>query len=266
MLFRSYLELWRKYTEVEFDFIDQTKRQAGLLEYSIVDRSGCEAILKILNPEYAKNFLESLEDLGPERMVSLPRKEMDGRRRKTSFTSGRLIPSGERTQMTVRFQSEDKCYSIAAKGVMVPDIRAAEMQYDRREEAFQRIFLGKSAKPDLALLISGQRGRQMQEKRRMTAMSKAVEEACFPEHKPTENQRRAIELALNTPDFAIIQGPPGAGKTTVINAIMMALSEKEKDPELFFGKNLMTAYQKDATAHLAEKLRIYGLPDRKSVV
>jgi len=29
-------------------------------------------------------------------------------------------------------------------------------------------------------------------------------------------QREFVEKALNTPDFAILEGPPGSGKTTVI--------------------------------------------------
>jgi hypothetical protein len=34
-----------------------------------------------------------------------------------------------------------------------------------------------------------------------------------------DEQRRALEIAINTPDIALIQGPPGTGKTTVIKAI-----------------------------------------------
>ena len=42
---------------------------------------------------------------------------------------------------------------------------------------------------------------------------------------PTLAQRRAIEVALNTPDIALIQGPPGTGKTTVIAAIIERLNQ-----------------------------------------
>lgn len=31
-----------------------------------------------------------------------------------------------------------------------------------------------------------------------------------------ENQKEAIRMALNTPDFLLVQGPPGSGKTTII--------------------------------------------------
>ena len=256
-----YLELWRRYTEVEYAFIQDTGGQAGTLQYAVEERSGSRAQIRILNPEYQDNFLEKLNELGTDRMVALPGAGVSRRGRPTSFVvSGRLVPGQEKGQAEIQFQNEGKCFAVRPEGAMEPDLHAAKMQYDRRESAFQRIFQGRSAKPQLAMLIAGQDAGRRKEKRGLLPLSETVIRTCFPSHKPTESQRAAIAAALNTPDFAIIQGPPGTGKTTVINAIMMALSEKEKDPDLFYGKNLLTAYQKDATAHLAEKLEIYGLP------
>ena len=36
-----------------------------------------------------------------------------------------------------------------------------------------------------------------------------------------EEQRRFVETALNTPDFALLEGPPGSGKTTVILELIL---------------------------------------------
>jgi superfamily I DNA and/or RNA helicase len=41
-------------------------------------------------------------------------------------------------------------------------------------------------------------------------------------------QREAVKKALATPDFAIIEGPPGSGKTTVISEIILHLVEEGK--------------------------------------
>ena len=261
----KYLSLWRKYTTVEYDFARSSADKAGVLEYSLVDNAidGCNLTVRITNPEYIDNFQTHLNDLGPDRVVTISR-ESCGRGKRFPITAKLLDINKDKNEARLRFRSKDKDYSeaydVAKNGEIKPSIRAAEAQYERREKAFQRIFEGKSAKPQLAMLISGQDISSKQEKRKFTPLSESVLNNCFKGRMPTEAQKKAISIALNTPDFAIIQGPPGTGKTTVINAIMTALSEKEKDPELFFGKNLLTAYQKDAATHLAEKLEIYGLP------
>ena len=44
----------------------------------------------------------------------------------------------------------------------------------------------------------------------------------------TEQQRGFVEVALNTPDFAFLDGPPGSGKTTVICELIMQLAKEGK--------------------------------------
>lgn len=257
----KYLSLWRKYTTVEYDFARSTAEKAGILEYTLVDNavSGCDLTVRITNPEYIDNFQTHLNDLGPDHIITIS-KQSSYKGERTPLTAKLLSINKSKNEAYIRFRSREQAYDTSRSGKIRPNIRAAEVQYERREKAFQRIFEGKSAKPQLAMLISGQDISSKQEKRKLTPLSESVLNSCFKGRMPTEAQKKAISIALNTPDFAIIQGPPGTGKTTVINAIMTALSEKEKDPELFFGKNLLTAYQKDAAAHLAEKLEIYGLP------
>jgi superfamily I DNA and/or RNA helicase len=43
-----------------------------------------------------------------------------------------------------------------------------------------------------------------------------------------DDQRKFIENALNTPDFAILEGPPGSGKTTVILELICQLVSQKK--------------------------------------
>ncbi|OQX97750.1 MAG: hypothetical protein B6I24_07670, partial [Bacteroidetes bacterium 4572_128] len=43
-----------------------------------------------------------------------------------------------------------------------------------------------------------------------------------------EEQREFVEKALSTPDFAILEGPPGSGKTTIILELICQLSKQGK--------------------------------------
>jgi hypothetical protein len=75
-------------------------------------------------------------------------------------------------------------------------------------------------------------------------MSAAVREAFGGE--PTPAQRRALDVALNTPDVALIQGPPGTGKTRVIAALQARLAELGSQDEASRRRVLLTAEQHDA--------------------
>ncbi|MDA8001956.1 MAG: AAA family ATPase, partial [Alphaproteobacteria bacterium] len=43
-----------------------------------------------------------------------------------------------------------------------------------------------------------------------------------------EEQQKFVKMALSTPDFAILEGPPGSGKTTVICELIMQLEKNHK--------------------------------------
>lgn len=44
----------------------------------------------------------------------------------------------------------------------------------------------------------------------------------------TREQRRFVNIALGTPDFALLEGPPGSGKTTAICELILQLAKREK--------------------------------------
>jgi hypothetical protein len=44
----------------------------------------------------------------------------------------------------------------------------------------------------------------------------------------TDEQRRFVELAMATPDFVFLEGPPGSGKTTAICELVLQLAQQGK--------------------------------------
>lgn len=83
--------------------------------------------------------------------------------------------------------------------------------------------------------------------------------ASFHPGKPTERQADALRVALNTPDIALIIGPPGTGKTQVIAALERRLSE-DSQGQMLAQQVLISSYQHDAVENALERTDVYGLP------
>lgn len=81
----------------------------------------------------------------------------------------------------------------------------------------------------------------------------------FKGGEPTSKQRLALEVALNTPDMAIIIGPPGTGKTQVIAALQRRLGEESKDSNIT-AQVLISSFQHDAVDNALDRSDVFGLP------
>jgi hypothetical protein len=152
-----------------------------------------------------------------------------------------------------------------AQGYIGPTIVGDIMVQRRRAEAVRRIAEGSAAMAQLGLIIdeSGPLTRRRRGSDR--PLTPKLMERVFTDEKgrswnPTPRQKKAIEVALNTPDIAVIQGPPGTGKTTVMRAIIERINElNAKDPERE-ERFLVTGFQHDAVENAIEKLSVNGLP------
>ena len=63
----------------------------------------------------------------------------------------------------------------------------------------------------------------------------------------TEEQRRFVKMALGTPDFAFLEGPPGSGKTTAICELILQLAKRGK-------RTLLSASTHVAVDNVLERL------------
>ncbi|MEZ9368444.1 AAA domain-containing protein [Shewanella sp. 10N.286.51.B2] len=146
--------------------------------------------------------------------------------------------------------------------VLALSILGDQVQIERRMMARSAIIEGKSAMPHLGLLIEeGATLPPGRDQRPFTKpLSSFVESKVFPKNEPTKTQRRAIKLALETPDIMVIQGPPGTGKTTVITAIIESLNQEIDKSKSVQGDILVTGYQHDAVENLLNRLSVNDLP------
>ena len=75
----------------------------------------------------------------------------------------------------------------------------------------------------------------------------------------TEEQRRFVELALGTPDFALLEGPPGSGKTTAICELVLQFAKQGK-------RVLLSASTHVAVDNVLERLMDESNPHHDLVV
>lgn len=131
----------------------------------------------------------------------------------------------------------------------------------RRSIAFQKIATGNSQIKGLEEILEMKSSRPRRIDRVLSWDSPAVR-TIFKESEPTEAQKRAIEVALNTPDIAIIQGPPGTGKTLVISAIAARIAEEMKS-SASTRQVLLSSFQHEAVDNVASRTMVFGLPTVK---
>ncbi|MBE8127759.1 AAA domain-containing protein [Photobacterium damselae] len=180
------------------------------------------------------------------------------------------VPQGEldQTQSFKVIKVEQHCVVVknetlpSQNMVLALSILGDQIQIERRMAARSAIVEGKSAMPHLGLLIEegGILPRGRSQRPTIEPLTNFVENKIFPKNKPTAVQKKAIEIALNTPDIAIIQGPPGTGKTTVITAIIERLNQELDKSKSVQGDILVSGYQHDAVENLLNRLSVNDLP------
>lgn len=256
----KYVSNWRVYCNLEYKYVTEKHDEAGVLLYSAKQESADEVEFIINNAEKVEKFLTILGELrNPQNQVDDILVEGNVQfRGKDKLAKVTLRYKERKDDKFICYKNRDHEIEIPRNGSISISIIGYEVQYERRLTAIDRILKSKSAKPNLAMLLSGT-GVVMTNRTTISPWSMDIKK-LFGGNKPTDKQIDAIRIALNTPDIAIIQGPPGTGKTKVINAIQQRISEEERDKTMTFGKNLMTAYQKEATKNLSKDMRIYGLP------
>ena len=149
---------------------------------------------------------------------------------------------------------------IKGNGYLTISNSGAAAIFQRRKEAVERIKSSQAAKENIMQLIEGKPLASVRVKKtyRVEDFMNEIEEA-FGGRRPNKSQLEAIEIAINTPDFAIIQGPPGCGKTSLINAIDSCLAKIDSSSHKKAG-SLSTAYQRESTRNMVTKKIVNGLP------
>ena len=275
---KGYLDLWNQYAEQEGNLLLEEVRKVGLISVNrgaaTFDSEGIHLPYSGLTKEAEELIVnDTYLFFSDEIPVYLADCEMTWSDYRTLSKEANQIGCSINKGVQVRVNKrKNGGFIIETEDGYLPEqkyvslsILGDERQISRREDARKRIAEGKAANPALGLILEGQLTEELgaySTRKKIMPLSSFVKEKIF-KYDPTETQKKAIDIALNTPDIAIIQGPPGTGKTTVITAIIERLNELCDKREKVNGQVLITSFQHDAVRNVIERLRINSLPTIK---
>ncbi|GAB2932014.1 hypothetical protein GCM10027280_19650 [Micromonospora polyrhachis] len=273
---RSYLELWQRYNEQEWAHAVRFATDLGTGHYT-----SCEAIedgawrFRLAPDPKTRRFLEQIQ----EARADEPGLELQAANQVPSLLLGADEPGATTRSgpafsgpvgridldhlqlvLVARTGHRDET-APPATGYLHYAYRGSEVSKQRREQARDRIARGRAEMKGLGLLLNGVVPPDTRPLG-FEAMSAATR-AVFRGGRPTQRQREAIQMALNTTGIVLIQGPPGTGKTQVITALQQRLAEVDELVCTVGRNTLLTTYQHDALEHVLAKTTVYGLPGVK---
>lgn len=255
---------WIKFTEEDFNVSKNKIKSVGHLKFNnYIHEDGNRYIFTIISDkDKYDNFRKLANELGNDltfivytnnEMKKIINEEKIGRR---SFAMPKLLDIAGNKLICYY----DGDVIIENEGYLEISNKGSEVIYQRRIDAINRIKNDGAAKPNIMQLIEGKPIHNSTTKKvyRVEDFIKEIK-AAFGGRIPNRSQLEAIEIAINTPDFAIIQGPPGCGKTSLINAIDDCLA---KIDSAYHKKaaSLSTAYQRESTKNMVSKKVINGVP------
>lgn len=264
----SYLRLWQEYGALEWEQARDCARELGSLRYKNAEHGEGESwewILRV-DPTQLANFRKRWIALG---LSSTTQMELgdgepdfgaegeDGGARtdKVRWRPVRGELRFERDRVVLIPSQDRRSERPPSMGYIYYSLSGNEAVQIRRARAWQSIKEGRRL-PQLSYLLEGLAPPSAR-RRHLEGLSPYAR-ACF-KGTPTEHQKLALDMAVNTPDIALIVGPPGTGKTQVIAALQRRLAETLGDGPLRH-QVLISSYQHDAVDNALNRAEVFGLP------
>lgn len=221
----SYMDRWDAYNELTKIALQEDKEEFGSLKYTncevSYDFSGVQYTFILNNNEQYKldsSYLRESLCINPNDVEKNSRK---------------MIPVGSiqniKNDKVITFlETDDSDEIIPKQGYLELNTIGDEAVMKRREKARDRIR-DESRVPMPNLLDLIESDSPQEDFFKQWGTNRAITDELKKNFKKaknlTENQKKAIEIAINTPDICCIQGPPGTGKTTTIQAIVERFRE-----------------------------------------
>ena len=258
----DYIDLWKKYSDSEWQ---RSLRQAGAL--GVLAYRKCE---DASDEGGLYRFKVDADELGEFRKAWIALEgdgslalEAHANRPDWHAASYQDLGSAENTR---RFRGRPRFEPAALlieadrepppEGYLYLSLTGDRTVQERRQKALQNINT-QARSIRLRYILQGV-GVPVARTTRHAPLSAAARE-CFKQGRATASQEAAIRTALETPDIALIIGPPGTGKTQVIAALSRRLAEIGGEGGAQH-QVLITSFQHDAVENALDRTRVFNLP------
>lgn len=267
----SYLSLWESYSQLQWQQATRTAKALGYVSYSEPKHTGGETPRFRLHLSHGQSdaFAERINNLQKNDDLSIQDLTFEISEEVPEWLSDisgsfKKVPDGRRPLLARNLKFFPTYVEVdlsqhvpPRKGVMFLSIQGDKTANDRRERAYTAIKTHHNPMPQLRMIFEGLEP-PVERKSKLRAISPKAKQRFKGE--PTTRQKKALEIALNTPDVALIIGPPGTGKTQVIAALQQRIAEEFSAGESLSHQVLLTSFQHDAVDNVIERSGVFGLP------
>ena len=259
------IDLWRIYDSLEMEAIKQDALSMGFVKYRSYRRNGDQLCFFLdgcyVEPEFLRPDMYYVAIPVAEFNQEAP---LDYNPRIAAIVGTEYDQSCIHTaEFRILEDAQDDFRKVPDRGYLLPSISGSVIQSKRRRIARENILSGKNQLPGLNVLLqSGEVVGVVGSHR--SAITDSLERYIFGGNRGRhflDRQKKAIDVAVNTPDIALIQGPPGTGKTLVIRSIVQRINELENGQ----AKILVTSTQHDAVDNAIKNMTYGGVPVNRAV-
>lgn len=273
----SYFRLWEKYAEIDWQQNQNLAVAAGFMKYESYEATSTERReykFKV-SPHDLEHFRDkcstALEAMGQSFTWSgidlqigkqLPEwlddhAAVDSSNRKPTLLFDARVDEGG------WITAEANAKPSNNNGYIFLSLNGTLKQHQRKQAAFDALKKSQNPLPQLRFILEDQSISAAGRRKKIRPESESLKKK-LGNKKLNEGQRKALKVALNTPDIALIIGPPGTGKTQVISALQHRLAEEgDRVGAPVQYQTLLTSYQHDAVDNVVARSGVFGLPALK---